>query len=45
MAALAAVSVDQVIPEPVRSASRYVVGRRIAPRPRVTEPALFELPD
>jgi hypothetical protein len=44
MAALAAVPVGQLIGEPVRSATRYILGRRVEPRPAHIEPALFELP-
>ena len=44
LAALAEVPVGQLIREPVRSASRYFVGRRVAPAPTLPIEPLFDLP-
>jgi hypothetical protein len=44
LAALAEVPLGQLIHEPVRSASRYFVGRRVAPAPKLPVEPLFDLP-
>ncbi|HTV18469.1 MAG TPA: peptidylprolyl isomerase [Polyangiaceae bacterium] len=44
LAALGKVQPGDVLPEPVRSATRYIIGRRAVPRPPTAVEPLFELP-
>jgi hypothetical protein len=44
LAQLASVKLGDVLPQPVRSATRYIIGRRIPPGPAATADPLFELP-
>jgi hypothetical protein len=43
-AALRAVPIGEVLPEPARSGNLFLVGRRVTPRPEPTVAALSELP-